>query len=304
MMTEEVGCDLCGSAESNVLFEGCDRLHGKPGRFPVVQCCHCGLVYLDPRPDERLLAEYYPEDYSPFKSGTGLVDRVKEALRRQEARKIAKLLPKNGSVLEVGCAVGDLLVPLRDDQGMAVEGIEMSPHAVKAARERHGLTVHAGTVFDAPCHSEAFDAVVMRHVVEHFPSARLAMERAARFLRPGGYIFITTPNHDSLDRRIFGRFWYDYDVPRHMAVFSVETLRKLLDDTGFDVVEVTHSLVPNDWIHSLCYVLGERWGDNSRLSRFFTIENPLLLLLFLPFGLAGKFLRRSGRISVVAVRRP
>ena len=70
-------------------------------------------------------------------------------------------------------------------------------------------------MFDSPYPDGVFDAVIMRHVVEHFHSPRSVLKRSADHLRPGGLIFISTPNFDSLDRRVFGANWYDYDTPRH-----------------------------------------------------------------------------------------
>lgn len=302
MNSKKVNCDICGAAEYDLLFQGKDRLHHLPGCFPVVVCRNCDLIYLNPRPDDDTLLQYYPEEYSPFANGRGLIDRLQTLLRKLEARHVRRQLPKGGRVLEIGCATGDLLVPLRDEQGFLVAGVEMSSYAASLARKKYGLEVFTGTVFDAPFGDESFDAVIMRHVIEHFPSARQALEKTGRLLKKKGTLFITTPNFDSIDRRVFGHFWYDYDTPRHLAVFSVHTLNRLLESTGFEIVEIRHSLMPNDWIHSVRYFLEEHFG-HRRFLKFFSIKNPLLLLLFLPFGLVQKALKKSGRIEVVAIKR-
>ncbi len=301
MGVEQVACDLCGADDYIVLFEGQDRLHHKPGRFPIVKCKNCQLVYLNPRPDIISLPHYYPEDYAPFAHGRGLVGKVQVLLRRLEALRISRFIPEQGRILEVGCAAGDLLVPLREHYRLDVAGIEMSLHAASLAKDVHGLDVHCGTLFDAPYARASFDAVVMRHVVEHFPSARQALEEIGRLLKPGGKLFITTPNYNSIDRRVFRSFWHNYEPPRHLAVFSVATLERLLGETGFALQGIDHSMVPNDWVHSTKYLL-EGLGLNT-LARLFTIKNPLILLFFLPFGVVQKLLKKSGRIQVRAVKR-
>ena len=48
-----------------VLFEGRDRLLGLPGRFRVVRCKHCGLVYTNPRPTQAEMKAYYAALYPP-----------------------------------------------------------------------------------------------------------------------------------------------------------------------------------------------------------------------------------------------
>lgn len=299
--TDSVVCDLCGANDYQVLFEGRDRLHQRPGTFPVVQCRQCQLVYLNPRPAEDTLADYYPEDYSPFKQERGITQRVQSWLRLRQARRIQKTIPLRGRVLEVGCATGDLLVPLRD-MGVSVAGIEISQHAAEIARRDHNLEVHTGTLFDAPYAPNSFDAVVMRHVIEHFPSACRALKQIARLLKQEGLLFITTPNYDSLDRVMFGEFWHNYEIPRHQLVFSVDTLTGLLQKTGFKLLHVQHSLLPNDWVHSLHYIIAEHF-DIALVAKVFSIKNPLILLVFLPFGILQRLLKKSGRIDVLALKR-
>lgn len=296
--TDSVVCDLCGANDYQVLFEGRDRLHQRPGTFPVVQCRQCQLVYLNPRPAEDTLADYYPEDYSPFKQERGITQRVQSWLRLRQARRIQKTIPLRGRVLEVGCATGDLLVPLRD-MGVSVAGIEISQHAAEIARRDHNLEVHTGTLFDATYAPNSFDAVVLRHVIEHFPSACRALEQIFSLLKPGGVLFITTPNIDSLDGKIFGRYWHDLDPPRHLVIFSVATLCRMLEKNGFEIRNISHNAVPNDWIYSVRNVLVEHFGDGLA-QKALSIRNPFMLLLFSPIGILQKILRKSGRIDVLA----
>lgn len=302
MSIEYVNCNQCRSDDYTVLFEGRDRIHNVPGTFPVVQCRNCGLVYLNPRPDASTLPDYYPEEYTPYGSEakTGLA-KLQAWLRRREAKRIAALLPRGARVLEIGCAAGDLLRPMRDCAGLSACGAEMSPYAAGIARDKYGLEVHTGTIFDTPFPNEAFDAVIMRHVVEHFPSPRSALERSIAYLRPGGLLLVSTPNFESLDRRIFGKNWYDYDTPRHLTVFSANTLVRMLEGVGFTIQSISYSLLPNDWIHSLRYVLEARYGRRP-VFECLSIKNPVALGLFVPFGIVGKLLRQSGRIEVHAVK--
>lgn len=300
--TESVICDLCGADDYEVLFEGRDRLHNMPGSFPVVQCRQCRLVYLNPRPAEATLADYYPVDYSPHQREGGLVQLVQRWLRRRQARHIKKAIPIGGRVLEIGCGTGDLLVPLQS-LGVLVSGVEISSYAAEIVRRNHGLDVHTGTLFDAPYAPHSFDAVVMRHVIEHFPSARRALDQIASLLKPGGVLFITTPNFESFDGKIFGRYWHDLDPPRHLAVFSVTTLDRMLKNTGFEMRAISYSMVPNDWIYSMRNLLVEYLGDGP-VPQIFSIRNPFMLLFFLPFGMLQKLFKKSGRIDVVARKSP
>lgn len=301
MGTDYTKCDLCGADNPEVIFEGKDRLHKLPGTFPVVMCRECRLIYVNPRPDSQTLSYYYPNEYSPYDQGRGLIGYLKKTLRNIEAKRIARRIPKAGRVLEVGCAAGDLLVPL-SARGLYAAGIEMSPHAATVARETHGLSVHTGTLFDANFEKGSFDAVVMRHVVEHFPSPRQALQEAACFLKPGGQLFVTTPNVDSVDCRLFGPYWYAYDPPRHLVVFSKNTLERMLKEAGFDLIQVRNSIVPNNWIGSIRNVIEES-GVFKATYRFWSLKNPLALLIALPVVVMCSLVRKSGVVEVVAIKK-
>src|SRR6266851_4160646 len=61
---EQTACLLCGEGNSPVVYDGLsDWLCGGPGRFAIVECRGCGLRYLNPRPCEASIGQYYPVDY-------------------------------------------------------------------------------------------------------------------------------------------------------------------------------------------------------------------------------------------------
>lgn len=292
-------CPLCGSCDARLLFNSKDREHPIPGVFPVVQCRTCELVYLDPRPDDDSLSACYPDDYDSYAFGIGTVGRLQKLLRRQAAKKVAAYLPKGSRVLEVGCATGDLLAPLRDVAGLEVVGVELSSYAANLAMKNHQLNVRIGKLKDMVFPPESFDAVIMRNVLEHLPDPLGDLKRAAAVLKSGGYIFIDVPNYDSLDRRLTGPYWYGYSSPRHLTIPSVNTLNGMLNRAGFTTVDVTHSLVPNNWIGSLKNALDAWIGERNRF-RWVNFRNPVFVLLTAPLGLIQKLLCTSGRIEVVA----
>jgi hypothetical protein len=116
-------------------------------------------------------------------------------------------------------------------------------------------------------------------------------------------LFITTPNCNSFDARLFGQFWHAYDPPRHLTVFTVRTLEQLLKKSGFSLTTTIYSSIPNNWIYSLRNLLVEQFGDRS-LWKFLSLANPLCLLFFAPLGLLQAATKKSGIVDVVAVREP
>ena len=271
---ESARCALCRANDFDVLITGGrDRRHHLPGEFRLVRCRRCSLVYLNPRPTAESLGAYYPPDYAPYRQ-RGVFGTLTRLLRRREATEIRRSLRPGADVLEVGCAAGDLMVPMRE-AGLRVTGVELSDHAASIARDEHKLDVHTGALSDVPLGRESFDAVIMRNVIEHVPDPRTDLDEASKLLRPGGLLVLRTDNVGSSDARLFRSLWYGYDFPRHLTLFSPKTLSALVESVGLDVEAVRYSLVPTHWIMSLRYWMSER-GGLAGASRFISAQESAL----------------------------
>lgn len=49
---------------------------------------------------------------------------------------------------------------------------------------------------------------------------------------------VTTPNINSLGRRTFDKAWLHWDPPRHLYLYSTQTLRACVEASGFDIQEL------------------------------------------------------------------
>lgn len=97
-------------------------------------------------------------------------------------------------VLAVGCGQGHEASFLHRRLGAEVTGIEPQlPEAVRAL-SRDGLHFVDASVLDMPFDDAGFDAVFYHHVIEHVGDAAGSLDEIARVLRPGGYLYVGTPN--------------------------------------------------------------------------------------------------------------
>ena len=133
-------------------------------------------------------------------------------------------------------------------------------------------------------------------VVEHLADPRAALLRMAALLRPGGWLFLSTPDAGSLVARVMGRRWHYLDPVQHIAVFSRSSLRELLEQSGFEVVTVGalgHTYRIRYVLDRLCF-LHQRGalGAALRLAR----------VLGRPLAGASVYLQ-VGDVMVVAARR-
>lgn len=152
------------------------------------------------------------------------------------------------SVLEPGSGMGDGCEYVASHFGCRVTGIEMSTQQIERARERHpdrrlrGFDfVQADMLNWEP--SERYDAVYFGDMLAVAQDRRALLERAHRWLRPGGVLTITdivAGSDLTDDDRAF--LWEEdgFDVPFHEASLA------MIRDAGFqelDVTDITHTVV-------------------------------------------------------------
>lgn len=247
---EYVACELCGHDETALLFRARDTLLGRRELYSIVQCRHCGLAYLNPRPTRRALLGHYPADYFNDLGGGGVSAswmrrRLKDTLYRLTggiARKIETLPP--GRVLDVGCGDGRYLAFFRD-LGWETYGTDPSPVAVARSQSR-GLKVAApGELEEASLPERHFDLIVLRYTIENMHHPAATLREARRVLKDEGKLFVSAPSITSPVARVFKQYCAYVEAPRHLHFFSPRTLPALLTHTGFRVVELARVAWPS-----------------------------------------------------------
>jgi SAM-dependent methyltransferase len=240
-----------------------------PGSWTLMRCEGCRSAYLDPRPTPDTIELAYRSYYTHGAAASGPpVGRLRERLagdyRRARwgyadgdaipgGRLIARLAPSRGALvdrhlrhlpampggmlLDVGCGSGAFLAQM-EALGWAVEGIDPDPEAIAAARAA-GLSATQATLRDLgpATHSARYDAVTLSHVVEHLHDPARDLSLIRNLLRPGGLVWIATPNLEALGLRRFGRDWINLDPPRHLVLFRRASLERLLGDAGLEPQE-------------------------------------------------------------------
>jgi 2-polyprenyl-3-methyl-5-hydroxy-6-metoxy-1,4-benzoquinol methylase len=151
---------------------------------------------------------------------------------KTELAYLARLEP--GRILDVGCGVGYLLSAL--DPRWDKHGAEVSAFAARQASE-HGK-IHLGPLEAAGYPASYFDVVVLYHVIEHMTDPVSALREAYRILKPGGHMIVGTPDFDGACARRFGQNFRMLHDKTHTSLFSCESLRRLLLDTGLCVEHV------------------------------------------------------------------
>lgn len=225
---------------------GCDaddaRFRYRLPHSAIVTCRRCNLSYVTPRApsallearlqdwarqdvvdEERLRAAFDEGNLGHYRRLLERVDR-----RRPNARR---------HLLDVGCATGAFLYAALQ-RGWTVRGVEVGEASVDYARARLGLDVERGSLYEFEAPAESFDLVVVLEVIEHLERPAESLRHFHRMLAPGGLLLLTTPNFDSLFRRLFGaRWWVINCEDEHIVLFNRATLARMLEAQGYEVLD-------------------------------------------------------------------
>src|SRR5439155_7104067 len=203
--------DGIANLDANDLFACTSSAYGHCG--PIVRCIGCGLVRQSPQPQPTDLVQAYQavadERYEEEASGrVETFSRALEDLSRHESP---------GRLLDVGCHIGIFLDVARR-AGWETYGVELSRWSADRARAR-GLRVVDGTLETAGFEAGSFDVITMWDVIEHLADPFTELQRAAKLLRPGGLLALSTMNVDAWFPRLLGRRWPWY-MQMHLYYFT------------------------------------------------------------------------------------
>ena len=259
-------CLFCGCGHGQVAVEHVEDwfFHSLVGQFTFLQCQTCKSLWLK----DRLKAEFLPLAYRAYythgqeqRSDTtsGLKAALKEGYIRSRfggSDKMADRLlaraylalggdnaatddvyrcapPAPAKILDYGCGSGAYLAQMKA-LGHDVTGVDFDPVSVGRVTE---LGIRALTPDEAPNDEwqGKYDFITLGHVIEHVPDPRKLLIRIAAWLRPGGMLFLETPNAGALGLGLLGRYWRGLEAPRHLALPSREGLQMALANAGLSI---------------------------------------------------------------------
>jgi 2-polyprenyl-3-methyl-5-hydroxy-6-metoxy-1,4-benzoquinol methylase len=224
------------------------RASGARGAWDLRRCSRCGHVQAADLPSAAdLQRRHFDDDFADNADPwTALFDRW-------NGRRVARALHcrlTGGYVLEIGPGRGATLAALAG-VGFEVSGLDVSPAVAASIERRLGLHIGVGDV-EAFARDRSrrgsYDAVVLRHVLEHFsrPEAVLATTRA--LLRPGGWLYIAVPNAAAAEAVLPG--WTGYQ-PYHLHYFSASNLCDVVRRAGFEVEQCATREPFSGWFNAL-----------------------------------------------------
>lgn len=226
-------CLVCSSSSFEEIFNR-----------TLLKCKSCGFITANMAIDVKELEKVYTENY--FK-GEEYVDYLndKEILQTNFKKRLNKIerivgLTNIRSSLEIGCAYGffgEILSNKLKDKPYV--GYDVVPEAIDYGKNQLKQNIFCEDYLSVK-HEEKFSDIFMWDVIEHLPHPKEFIAKAASELEPGGRIYITTGDIERLLPKFQGAKWRMIHPPSHLHYFSKNTISKLLDSNGFDVISVSY----------------------------------------------------------------
>jgi SAM-dependent methyltransferase len=292
-MTAAPHCPICAKPRGAYFTTAKDvEYFTSADDFTFYRCNACDVLFLHPMPVDRL-GEIYPANYYSFHvdGGRSIAQRIKQFLDdRTFAALTRDIEGRSLSALDVGGGSGWLLNDLKraEQRVNRTAVVDIDPRAEQIARA-NGHDYHL-TTFERFETNEQFDIILMLNLIEHVADPIAVLRKARELLRPGGRIWIKTPNFDALDARIFkDRSWGGFHTPRHFVLFSRDSLVRHCEATGFRLSRCSYTQGAPFWTVSAINEL-RRLGLCAVTSERPSIENPLTPLFHIIFA-AFDFLR-------------
>jgi 2-polyprenyl-3-methyl-5-hydroxy-6-metoxy-1,4-benzoquinol methylase len=265
----------------------------------IWECPVSGLRFREPTSHEDVEA-FYDAEYHEKMTGVGGKRLRRLAYRKENDSRVEHLLRHlpEGRVLDVGCSRGDFAEAL-SRAGFDTYGLDISVDACEKSRATLGEDrVFCSTLKElAEQRTQRFTAITAMDVIEHCTDPVEFLGAAHALLKKDGILFLRTPTLSSPFHAV-GSLSYKltlglYKTPlfklyhaEHLYFFNELSMRRILQDCGFDVLEIAPD--PLNW-------------DNFRTAEL--RQGALGNLLLSGIYFAGRVFRRGHGMKVIARKR-
>lgn len=284
----KIGCIICGGKVFTKYLNGSG----------LARCQACKLV-INPKPPSKTELEKYYSNPHYYDYWGGVIkgqesENIKKEIFDYYFQRVEQF-SKKGNYLDIGCASGYVL-EVAQRYGFEPFGVEVSPQVAQIAKEKFNSNIFIGTIeknlSKKTIPEDFFHLISFFDVLEHLDNPLFVLRKIRKCLVAEGLLLITTPDINSFSSKIMRKKW-PHILDEHLTYFSKETLRAILDKSGFDLLTIEPAMK----FHNYKYI-------NYRFSRY---PIPIITTLVkisgftLPDFLKNKTFRLSfGELMAVA----
>lgn len=241
-------CPGCLGIPKINVFSIKDYEYSLPYNAKYNECNICNTVYQYPMPSSKKLSSFYPFKYHSF-SGNGFLTRIRMNMR---IKRISRYLIPGDVLLDFGCGNGNFInFASKILPECIFFGYEISDKFEIVRSKCRKVTIIKGDESKLWNNLPNCKLVTMNHTIEHLPDPEKIIKNIYIKLNKNGILDGQTPATDSVERKIFKKFWSGYHAPRHTVIFSKSSLKNLLMRNNFDNIEIKIAFNPASYAVSI-----------------------------------------------------
>ncbi|OGG33826.1 hypothetical protein A3I80_01205 [Candidatus Gottesmanbacteria bacterium RIFCSPLOWO2_02_FULL_40_10] len=288
MPLKKFKCRLCNSEKLDFFL--------MENNYKLYRCSFCKVVSIYPQPTKIELEKFNKNKYNSLqnkKAYFSAKNKLYERARLDDGF-IKKFKPR-GILLDVGCSYGFYL-DVFGKSGFQVQGIELAPIAIKYARNKLRLNILKGDVMTYKF-SKRYDIITLYEIIEHIPSPNALFKRIKKLSKSNALLVIQTPNINSVYFKLTGNKWFWLLVPQHINLFSVQSLKILLKNHGFQILFTRTWDDYDELVKNILFVLRLKDKGKSKILYFLGYK---LLWLFSPLSSLWSKFGYGGELTLFA----
>jgi len=236
------------------------RLNQSQGFYPrkkkgiavsIFKCTNCGLIYSNPMPKPENINDHYGIDSNVYWPDEYF--RVSDQDMVREVNTVKRLMKVQPGMkaLDIGAGIGKAIIALQK-QGFDAFGLEPSQTFFEYALNRMKIPedrIICSSIEEAEFSPNQFDFINLFNVVEHVSHPYTTIEKAIKWLKPGGLIHIEVPYSKYLVSRIINTYYNlvgtnyvthisPMHVPYHLYEFHQKSFEIAVKRSGGSIVEM------------------------------------------------------------------
>ncbi len=246
--------------------------------------CKCGQIYLNNRPKTNSLKDLYSPDYNDYyeySNSIGMISNVaRQIVLRYKIKKYIKHIrkKKNLSVIDIGSADGSHLIQIKNLLGKKVDLYALDIYdGNRKLFAKNNIKFLNGRLEDLDINKK-FDLIICNQVIEHVENIELFIESIEKISKKSSVIIIETPNIDSLDKKLFGKYWGGFHAPQHFNLFNASIIKKSLSTDKLYVKDIQY--IPSTWNWCVSIQNMAIYRNLKYLKMFGNFKNPIVLAFF------------------------
>ncbi|MEQ8879848.1 MAG: class I SAM-dependent methyltransferase, partial [Cyclobacteriaceae bacterium] len=217
----------------------------KVNEYDIYRCKTCGFGFVHPQLTQAQIKEIYTTSGHGAKYQETSLEQVEAAERTYPnslidcvrlVRKIQKhRTEENGLALDVGAGYGFYTRELQQ-AGYEVTPLELAANEKKILYEMTGNHPVSTTYEDFET-DQQYGVILMSQILEHAADPILWAQKTHDLLDKDGLWIIAVPHFNSWSRYLMQEKEFYIIPPEHLNYFTNKSLRKLVEDNGFEVLE-------------------------------------------------------------------